>query len=75
MTYSYALIYHMSSNKCYRNIADETENQALQMNNSKKRVVMENDTPVYVNNTQIENIETYIYAGQTYSTKNKKQDK
>ena len=42
---------------------------------SKKKVVMENDTPVYVNNTQIENIETYIDAGQTYSTINKNQDK
>ncbi|KAK2171863.1 hypothetical protein NP493_1017g02048 [Ridgeia piscesae] len=28
--------------------------------------MMENDTPIYVNNTQIENVESYIYLGQRY---------
>ena len=28
---------------------------------------MENDTPIYVNNTLIENVESYIYFGQRYS--------
>ena len=28
---------------------------------------MENDTPIYVNNTQIENCESYVYLGQRYS--------
>ncbi|KAK2176840.1 hypothetical protein NP493_636g03007 [Ridgeia piscesae] len=37
--------------------------------------MMENDTPIYVNNTQIENVESYIYLGQRYSTRDKKQDK
>ncbi|KAK2165486.1 hypothetical protein NP493_1361g00044 [Ridgeia piscesae] len=35
----------------------------------------ENDTPIYVNNTQIENVETYIYLGQRYSTRDKNQHK
>ncbi|KAK2178999.1 hypothetical protein NP493_519g04010 [Ridgeia piscesae] len=37
--------------------------------------MMENDTPIYVNNTQIENVEGYIYLGQMYSTRDKIQDK
>ena len=45
-------------------IADENENQGLKMNNSKTKVMTENNSPIYVNNTQIENIESYIYLGQ-----------
>ena len=41
------------------------------MNMSKKKLVMGNDTPIYVNNTQIENIESYAYLGQRYSTRDK----
>ena len=43
------------------------------MNKSKTKVMMETDTPVYVNNTQIENVESYIYLGQRYSTIDKNQ--
>ena len=50
-------------------LADETENQGLKMNRSKTKVMMENDTPIYVNNNQIENVESYIYLGQRYSTR------
>ena len=45
-------------------LADENENQGLKMNKSKTKVMMENNSPIYVNNTQIENIESYIYWGQ-----------
>ena len=45
------------------------------MNKSKTKVMLENDTPVYVNNIKIENIESYIYLGQRYSTRDKNQDK
>jgi len=31
-------------------------------------VIKENNTPIYVNNTQIENVESHIYLGQRYST-------
>ena len=55
-------------------LADESENQGVKMNKSKTKVMMEKHT-VYVNNTQIENIESYIYLGQKYSTRNKIQDK
>ena len=36
---------------------------------------MDNDTLIYVNSTQVENIESYIYGGQRYSTRDKNQDK
>ena len=42
-------------------LADESKNQGLKNNKSKIKVMMENDTPIYVNNTQIENVESYIY--------------
>ena len=45
------------------------------MNNLKTKVMMENDTPIYVNNTQIKNVESYIYLGQRYTTRDKYQDK
>ena len=41
-------------------LADESRNQCLKMNKSKKKVMMENETPMYVNNTHIENVESYI---------------
>ncbi|KAK2147768.1 hypothetical protein NP493_3380g00000 [Ridgeia piscesae] len=37
--------------------------------------MMENDTPIYVKNTHIENVESYIYLGQRFSTREKNQDK
>ena len=32
-------------------------------------------TPIYINNIQIENVESYIYLGQRYSIRDKNQDK
>ena len=52
-------------------IAYESENQGLKMNIAKTKVVMENDTPIYVNNTQTENIESYVYLGHRYRTRTK----
>ena len=45
------------------------------MNNLKTKVVMENDTPIYFNNAQVENVESYIYLGQRYSIEDKNKDK
>ena len=56
-------------------LADESDNHGLKMNKSKTMVMMENDTSIYVNNTQIENVECYIYMGQKYRTRDKNQDK
>ena len=42
------------------------------MNKSKTKVMMENATPIYINNTHIENVESYIYLGQRYGTRDKK---
>ena len=58
-----------------KELADESENQGLKMNKSKTKVMMENDTPIYVNNIEIENVESYICLGQRYSTRDKSQDK
>ena len=33
-----------------------------------------NDTSIYVSNTQVENVESYFYLEQRYSTKDKNQD-
>ena len=35
----------------------------------------ENDTQIYVNNIKIENVKSYTYQGQIYSTTDKNQDK
>jgi len=45
------------------------------MNKSKAKVMMENDTSIYVNTTKIGNVEGYVYMGQRYSirVKNQKQ--
>ena len=56
-------------------LAGESENQDLKMNKLKTNVLVEHDTPIYVNNTQIENGENYVYLGQRYITRDKKQDK
>ena len=40
-------------------LAAESENQGLKMNKSKTKMMMENDTPTHVNNTQIDNVETW----------------
>ena len=36
-------------------LADESDNRGLKMSQSKTKVMMETETPVYVNNTQIDN--------------------
>ncbi|KAK2182883.1 hypothetical protein NP493_331g03020 [Ridgeia piscesae] len=36
---------------------------------------MKTDTPIYANNTPIENVESYIYQGQRHSTRDTNQDK
>ena len=44
-------------------LADEIESQGLKANKSKE--MMENDTPINVRNTQIENAESYIWDRDT----------
>ena len=55
-------------------LAEESNNQGLKMNKLKTKVMMENDTLIYVNNTQIKNVESYIYLAQIYSTRDKNED-
>ena len=39
-------------------LPDESDNQGLKMKQSKTMMMMETDTPTYINNTQIENVDT-----------------
>ena len=41
------------------------------MNKSNTTVMMQNDIPVYVKNTQRENVDSYIYLRHRARTKNK----
>ena len=43
-----------------KELAVKSENQGLTMNKSKTQGMMGTDTPIYVNNTQIGNVESYI---------------
>ena len=52
-------------------LADESDNQGLKMNKSKTKVMIETDTPIHFKNTPIENVESYIYLGQRYRTRDK----
>ena len=45
------------------------------MNISKTKVMVEDNTPIYVNNTQIESVKSYVYVGQRFSLRDKNQDK
>ena len=56
-------------------LADESDNQSLNKNKSKIKVMMKTDSPIYVHNTQIENVEIDIYLGPRYSTRDKNLDK
>ena len=58
-----------------RELPDESENHGLKINKSKAKVLMENNTPIYVNNIQIKNVESYIYLGQRYSIRDKNKHK
>ena len=63
-------------------LADKSEKQGLKMNKSKTNVMIENDRPMilmchilYISNTQIEDVESYIYLGHRYSTRDKTQNR
>ena len=45
------------------------------MNKSMTKVIMENDTPIYVKNTQVENMETTFTWDRDTAPETKKQDK
>ena len=47
----------------------------LKMNIAKTKVMVEDNTPIKVNNVRIENVQGYVYLGQHYSLKEKNQDK
>ena len=40
------LIHHITYNKMLHELADGSKNQGLKMNNSKTKVMVENDTPI-----------------------------
>ena len=68
-SYTFALIHH------YQELADESEAEGLKMNKTMTKVMMGNDTPIYVKTTRIENVTRYIYLLQRYSTRDKNHGK
>ena len=56
-------------------LCEESNLSGLRMNISKTKIMVEDNTPIYVNNTQIEKVESYIYLGQCFSLRDKNQDK
>ena len=47
-------------------LADESENKGLKINKSKTKMMLENNTLIHINNTQIKNVESYkLAAAQT----------
>ena len=56
-------------------LCEESNLSGLRMNISKTKVMVEDNTQIYVNNTQIENAESYLYLGQRFSLRDKNQDK
>ena len=51
-------------------LADESDKQGLKMNKSKTKVMMETDTPIYVNNTQIDNFESMCTSSNDIRRRN-----
>ena len=56
-------------------LCEESNLSGLRMNIPKTKIMVEDNTPIYVNNTQIENVESYVYLGQRFSLRDKNQDK
>ena len=54
---------------------DERRLMGLKMNIAKTKVMVVDNTTIYVNNVLIENVQGYVYLGQHYSLKEKNQDK
>ena len=55
-------------------LAGESVNHGLKMAKSKTKVMMEKNTLIWVSNTQIESVESYIYLGHRYSTREQNKD-
>ena len=56
-------------------LCEESNLSGVRMNISKTKVMVEDNTPICVNNTQIENVESYVYLGQRVSLRDMNQDK
>ena len=56
-------------------LVDESGSQGLKMNKSKTKVMMENDTPIYVKYTKTENVESYVCLGERYTPETKTKSK
>ena len=52
-------------------LAEECEKQGLKMKYLKTKVMVENDTLIYGNNIQLENVESYVYCDRDAAPKTK----
>ena len=50
-------------------LSDESRRMGRKMNIAKTKVMVVDNTPIYVNNVLIENVQGYVYLGQHYSLK------
>ena len=58
-----------------KELSDESRRMGLKMNITKTKVMVVDNTPINVNNVQIEIVQGYVYLGQHYSLKEKNQGK
>ena len=56
-------------------LSDESRRMSININIAKTKVMVVDNTLIYVNNVLIENVQGYGYLGQHYSIKEKNQDK
>ena len=56
-------------------LSDGSRRMGLKINIAKTKVMVVDNTPINVNNVQIEIVQGYVYLGQRYSIKEKNQDK
>ena len=56
-------------------LSDESRRMGLKVKIAKTKVMVDDNTPINVNNVLIENVQSYVYLGQHYSLKKKNQDK
>ena len=56
-------------------LAEDSENHCRRKNNSATKVMMENDTPLYIDAIQIETVDSYNYVGQRYNSSDKNKNR
>ena len=56
-------------------LSDESRRMGLKMDIAKTKVMVEDNSPINVNNVMMDNAQGCVYLGQHYGLKEKNQDK